>query len=35
MRLLLAGVAPRHLSNITEVGRVVIGVGRPLKVRNM
>ena len=30
-----SGVAPRHLSNITEVGRVVVGVGRPLKVRNM
>ena len=30
-----SGVAPRHLPNITEVGRVVVGVGRPLKVRNM
>ena len=28
-------VAPGHLPNITEVRRVVVGVGRPLKVRNM
>ena len=28
-----SGVAPRHLPNITEVGRVVVGVGRPLKVQ--
>ena len=30
-----SGVAPRHLPNITEVGRVVVSVGKPLKVRNM
>ena len=30
-----SGVAPRHLLDITEVGRVVVGVGRPLKVWNM
>ena len=28
-------VAQRHLPNITEVRRVVVGVGRPLKVWNM
>ena len=30
-----SGVAPRHLLDITEVGRVVVSVGRPLKVWNM